>query len=134
MIKGLIFDFDGLLVDTESPAYDSWLEIYREYGCTLPLSLWSAVLGGSGAEFDPCAYLAEQTGRSLDADVLRARRLHGIPLRYRPADTFSLWTVWAFPDARAKIASEVVHTTYAGIGVGITLNVGDSSSLRSLSD
>ena len=74
MIQGLIFDFDGLMVDTESPAYDSWLEIYREYGCTLPLSLWSAVLGGSGAEFDPCAYLAEQTGQSLDADALRARR------------------------------------------------------------
>ncbi len=74
MIQGLIFDFDGLMVDTESPAYDSWLEIYREYGCTLPLPQWSAVLGGSGSEFDPCAYLAEQAGQALDADALRARR------------------------------------------------------------
>ncbi len=46
----------------------------REYGCTLLLSLWSAVLGGSVAEFDPCAYLAAQTVRSLDADALRACR------------------------------------------------------------
>ncbi len=74
MIQGLIFDFDGLMVDTESPAYDSWAEIYREYGCELPLSRWSPVLGGSGAEFDPCAYLGEQTGQALDADALRARR------------------------------------------------------------
>ncbi len=69
MIRGLIFDFDGLMVDTESPAYDSWQEVYREYGCELPLSLWQAVLGGSGKEFDPCAYLEQQIGQSLDGDT-----------------------------------------------------------------
>lgn len=75
MIKALIFDFDGLMVDTESSAYDSWQEIYQEYNCTFPISLWSTVLGGSGEEFDPCAYLAEQTGQTLDTEALRARRL-----------------------------------------------------------
>ncbi len=74
MIRALIFDFDGLMVDTESPAYESWLEIYREYNCEFPFARWSTVLGGSGAEFDPCAYLAEQTGQVLDHDALRARR------------------------------------------------------------
>jgi HAD superfamily hydrolase (TIGR01509 family) len=74
MICALIFDFDGLMVDTESPAYESWLEIYREYNCEFPFARWSAVLGGSGAEFDPCAYLAEQTGQVLDHDAIRARR------------------------------------------------------------
>lgn len=74
MIQGLIFDFDGLMVDTESPAYDSWLEIYREHGCDLPLTQWAAVLGGSGKEFDPCAYLEQQVGCELDRDVLSARR------------------------------------------------------------
>jgi HAD superfamily hydrolase (TIGR01509 family) len=74
VIKGLIFDFDGLLVDTESSAYDSWIEIYREHDCELPLSLWAVVLGGSGKEFDPCSYLEEQIGRPLDQEALRARR------------------------------------------------------------
>ena len=74
MIRGLLFDFDGLMVDTESPAYDSWQEIYREYGRELPLSRWAAVLGGSGREFDSCAYLQEQIGRSLDCDAIGARR------------------------------------------------------------
>ena len=74
MIQGLIFDFDGLLVDTESPAYDSWLEIYREHDCEFPLEKWGTVLGGSGAEFDPCTYLAAQTGQSLDVEALRERR------------------------------------------------------------
>jgi HAD superfamily hydrolase (TIGR01509 family) len=74
LIRGLIFDFDGLLVDTEGPAYDSWQEIYRGYGRELPLSVWAAVLGGSGREFDPCAYLQVQVGQPLDCDAIRRRR------------------------------------------------------------
>ena len=74
MFKALIFDFDGLMVDTESSAYDSWEEIYQEHGCTLPLEQWAVVLGGSGAEFDPCAYLAQLTGQTLDHEMLRTRR------------------------------------------------------------
>jgi HAD superfamily hydrolase (TIGR01509 family) len=74
MIKALVFDFDGLMVDTESSAYDSWQEIYQEYGYTLPLEQWALVLGGSGAEFDLCAYLANLCGQALDHDALRARR------------------------------------------------------------
>lgn len=74
MIKALVFDFDGLMVDTESSAYDSWQEIYQEYGYTLPLEQWALVLGGSGFEFDPCAYLAALSGQELDHDALRTRR------------------------------------------------------------
>jgi HAD superfamily hydrolase (TIGR01509 family) len=74
VIRGLIFDFDGLLVETETSARDSWLEIYREYGCDFPYSVWAATLGGSRGGFDACLYLAEQTGLQLDHEELRARR------------------------------------------------------------
>lgn len=74
-VRALVFDFDGLMVDTEGPAYDSWQEIYREHGHDLPLSSWAAVLGGSGAEFDPCAYLEGLVGHALDCAAIRARRL-----------------------------------------------------------
>ncbi len=74
MIQGLIFDFDGLLVDTESPAYDSWLELYDEYGCAFPLEQWVTVLGGSGAEFDPGAYLAAYIDHPTEAAAFHARR------------------------------------------------------------
>ncbi len=74
MIKALVFDFDGLMVDTESSAYDSWEEIYQEHGCHLPLEVWAAVLGGSGYEFDPCTYLAQESGREVDAESVRTRR------------------------------------------------------------
>ena len=73
-IAGLIFDFDGLIVDTEIPAMQSWQEIYEEYGCSLPVSEWSLNLGGSGVEWDPCVYLESQAQCSLNHDDLRARR------------------------------------------------------------
>lgn len=74
MINALIFDFDGLLVDTEGPAYDSWQEIYQAHGCELPLAVWSTVIGGSGHAFDPCAYLETLVGRALDCDAIRQQR------------------------------------------------------------
>ena len=73
MIKALIFDFDGLILDTESPTYYSWQEIYQEYGCSLPLSKWAECIG-SAETFDPHDYLEAQLGRSLDRVALRNKR------------------------------------------------------------
>ena len=72
MICGLIFDFDGLIIDTETPALQSWQEIYARYACDLPMSVWALCLGGSGLEFDAAAYLATQTGqRSIMRHCMR---------------------------------------------------------------
>ena len=76
MIKALIFDFDGLIMDTESPAVDGWKAIYAEYGQEFPLQAWiHAVVGVSDAEFDAAAYLAAVTGQALDLEALRNRAL-----------------------------------------------------------
>ena len=72
-MQGLIFDFDGLIVDTELPAFQTWQEIYHTYGCTLPLSTYATCIGSPGA-FDPHAYLEAQLGRLLDREEIRARR------------------------------------------------------------
>ena len=37
MIKALIFDFDGLILDTETPEYEAWRDIYREFDQVLDL-------------------------------------------------------------------------------------------------
>jgi beta-phosphoglucomutase-like phosphatase (HAD superfamily) len=29
VIRALVFDFDGLILETETPAYQTWAEIYR---------------------------------------------------------------------------------------------------------
>ena len=57
MIQALIFDFDGLLVDTETPAFESWRALYAEYGHELTLDLWQGALGTNHG-FDALAHLA----------------------------------------------------------------------------
>jgi HAD superfamily hydrolase (TIGR01509 family) len=74
MIKALIFDFDGLILNTEVPEYQSWQEIYRAFGCSLPLSKWAECIGSSSDAFDPCGYLAQQLGRPVDRVAVRAKQ------------------------------------------------------------
>jgi HAD superfamily hydrolase (TIGR01509 family) len=45
MIKALIFDFDGLMIETEICDYQAWLEIYREYGLDYPVQEWQELIG-----------------------------------------------------------------------------------------
>ena len=40
MIRALVFDFDGLILDTEEPIYRSWLEVYEAHGEDLPFERW----------------------------------------------------------------------------------------------
>jgi beta-phosphoglucomutase-like phosphatase (HAD superfamily) len=44
-ISALIFDFDGLLVDTESAVLLAWQEMFRERGTELLLEVWHTVIG-----------------------------------------------------------------------------------------
>src|SRR4029453_4701727 len=32
VIRALLFDFDGLLLDTEGPSYRAWVEVYERHG------------------------------------------------------------------------------------------------------
>ena len=75
-IRALIFDFDGLIIDTEVPCYQSWQEIYREYGGDLPFALWVRALGSSyeAAGFDPHGHLEQLIGQPLDRAEVEARR------------------------------------------------------------
>ena len=73
MIRALIFDFDGLIVDTESPALESWQEIFREYGQELSLDRW-ALNVGRGESLDVVGDLQQLVGRTLDAEALKAQR------------------------------------------------------------
>lgn len=73
MIKALIFDFDGLILDTETPEYHSWQEIYQARGCDLPFAKWSECIGTANV-FDPYDYLAEQSGKAVDRPALQAQR------------------------------------------------------------
>jgi HAD superfamily hydrolase (TIGR01509 family) len=74
-IGGLIFDFDGLILDTEVPAFESWRQVYEDHGGVLAVDTWARVLGGSGNEIDHIAELERFAGRKLDGQAIRRRRL-----------------------------------------------------------
>ena len=82
----VIFDFDGLLIDSETPLFEIWQAMYRANGCELRLEDWQHALGTQGG-FDPYDHLRLQTGVSLDrvalAPVIRAQhheRCAALPL------------------------------------------------------
>ncbi len=72
-IRGLLFDFDGLLIDTETPSRLAYEELYREHGHDLPLDQWATLVGTIGAEFNPNDHLEELVGRPLDREQIAQR-------------------------------------------------------------
>ena len=73
MIKALIFDFDGLILDTEVPAFEAWKEIYHAYGFDLELSTWVSCIGTSGG-FDPYGDLRRRVGRTINIEAISEKR------------------------------------------------------------
>jgi HAD superfamily hydrolase (TIGR01509 family) len=72
-LQALIFDFDGLIVDTEKPGFDSWNELYADFGQKLTLDDWRGATGYVGG-FDPGVHLEGLLGRKLDWENLVPRR------------------------------------------------------------
>ncbi len=70
-IKGIVFDFDGLIIDTETPVFQAWQEVFSPYGIDLPLSKWAAAIGSGLDSFDPVIYLKETTGLEIDEKKIR---------------------------------------------------------------
>ena len=71
--KAIVFDFDGLIVDTELPDYEAWRSVFRTYDVDLPLSTWVPLIGGGHDSFDIYDHLAEVSGRQVDRDQVRRK-------------------------------------------------------------
>jgi HAD superfamily hydrolase (TIGR01509 family) len=75
MIRALVFDFDGLILDTETSVYEAWRVVYAEHDQVLPRDRWLTRIGTDGSGFDPLAELRERVGETLDAEEIRSRRM-----------------------------------------------------------
>lgn len=73
LIRALIFDFDGLILDTEGPIYTSWLEVYEAHGVALPFELWVKTVGSSNQAFHPQHHLEELLGHPLAQEAIDRR-------------------------------------------------------------
>ena len=74
MIKALIFDFDGIIIDSESPELQVWQEVFAEQGRELGFDLWADLVGRPPNHFDLYSYFHQNINPAVDIDALRLTR------------------------------------------------------------
>jgi HAD superfamily hydrolase (TIGR01509 family) len=78
-LKAVVFDFDGTILDTESPDFQAWCEVYASHGQELDFEMWCTGVGTTQGGFDPYGTLEALIQSPLDRDdvrrVVRARNL-----------------------------------------------------------
>lgn len=74
ILQGLIFDFDGLIVDTETARYHAWKEVIEWHGVELPLSFWLQNVGLPSEAFNPLEFLERNARKPIDKEAVRARK------------------------------------------------------------
>ena len=74
MIRAIIFDFDGLILETEGPSYESWKSVYESFGIGLPFSTWSAIIGTTQGPFDPLEELQKKVNNNVDWKAVESKR------------------------------------------------------------
>ena len=76
MIHAVIFDFDGLILETEEPTYKSWQDVYRSFGYPLSFETFSSMVGTTQGDFNPRLELERLVNKSLDwGDIERWRKV-----------------------------------------------------------
>ncbi len=73
-VRAVVFDFDGLLMDTESTSFLSWQYEWSQWGLTLQAADFFVNHGGDVTE-DRYALLAEAVGPGFDRAVSQQRRV-----------------------------------------------------------
>jgi HAD superfamily hydrolase (TIGR01509 family) len=106
-LKALIFDFDGLMVDTEQSIFNAYRKIFTEHGAELPLSTWEGIIGSTGHRDRIFLDLEQQIGRPVDRDDLRERARqehHGISSQLPAID---------------GVATQIADAQRLGLGLGV---------------
>ena len=125
VFRAVVFDFDGLIIDTETTAFRSWQELYQRHGQELPLERWVTLIGTWDAEWSPSAELEARLGHALDWEVLEPERmareraladaqplLPGVLARLDEARDLGLWLAIASSSSRAWVEK---HLSRLGI-------------------
>ncbi len=73
--RAIIFDFDGIILDTEMIIYQAWRRQFEQHGMPLLLDDWITVLGMPAHQRDFFAELEAHCGRTFDRAQFKAQRL-----------------------------------------------------------
>jgi len=75
VIRALIFDFDGLVIDTETPLIDAWAAIHQRAGRAYSRTGALGLVGHVDVDFDPWTAFGPAANRAaLDAEHRRVTR------------------------------------------------------------
>ena len=74
MIEAIVFDFDGLILETEYPIFQSWVDLFQSYGLALSFDYWATIIGTADVETEPIELLEKELGRSLERESVEAGR------------------------------------------------------------
>lgn len=75
MIRALVFDFDGLIIDTETPLIDAWAALHERAGLAYPRGDAHRLVGHVDIDFDPWTAFGHDADRAaLDAEHRRLAR------------------------------------------------------------
>jgi len=117
--SAVLFDFDGIIVDTEWAIYEAWLNTFREHDEELPLSLYTRCIGSDFDAWSPKLHLEDLTKLEFDwikkdedrqkviraalsehgpidgvVDVIEALRERGVPLAVVSSSSHSWVDGW----------------------------------------
>lgn len=108
MLRALIFDFDGLIVDTETPLIDAYAEVHAVHGVAFDRSAFLHSVGHADYAFDPW----QGFGPAADRDALEAQR------RARKDDLMG----------RQPVLPGVPELLEAGLAAGFRIGLASNSS------
>ena len=64
--RAVLFDFDGVILDTEWPIYETWRDLFLEHGQELTLETYVQCIGSDFDTWSPETYLESLTGLNFD--------------------------------------------------------------------
>lgn len=73
-IDAIVFDFDGVILDTESAIHDTWRDIYEDFGASFSREEWLTTVGTHGG-FEPYGSLRERARAKLPPEPQVRRRV-----------------------------------------------------------
>lgn len=73
-VSAVLFDFDGVILDSEWPIYETWKNLFAREGQVLESEMYAQCIGSDFDTWSPQSYLESLTGKSYEWERENAQR------------------------------------------------------------